>query len=368
MAILGFSGDPGFTRRAWSRRSRFRRCSSWGGYFYDGADKLGLLGPDVSRVWFLEESIMSGAIAGTAILRCRPTRQLDTVTVTVNDICNLRCPHCYLQTAGAPFNESIIETVCGAPGRHVAIVGKEPFVDAVAISRCARIVHSAMRNGKTASVITNGQRLLHVPLDLLSRLAYIDISFDGGPLTYEKYRRGSYARLVRGVRRAADMAALEVNALHVLSDATIDAVDDMMRVADIPGVQHIMFSLYVPTENVGTNGVTPVSLPVALRTLATSFAFMNTPRAFLLLDLPVGIERQSLDDAVRKLGLTQKVRIIAEDPLLYGILRVTYDGFVLTPLDSLHPQHYSRRGIRLADEQRDLSRIYTGFITGVHAA
>jgi MoaA/NifB/PqqE/SkfB family radical SAM enzyme len=52
---------------------------------------------------------MAGAIAGTAILNCKLQSALDTVALTINNSCNLHCPHCYLQYDGP--NESITSGV-----------------------------------------------------------------------------------------------------------------------------------------------------------------------------------------------------------------------------------------------------------------
>ena len=44
-------------------------------------------------------------------------------------------------------------------------------------------------------------------------------------------------------------------ALCVLSDSTIHAVDDMLSLRKLPGVEMLMFSPYIPTKNDGINYV-----------------------------------------------------------------------------------------------------------------
>ena len=40
---------------------------------------------------------MAGAIAGTAILKASNlSDKLHTITMTINNECNMNCPHCYL--------------------------------------------------------------------------------------------------------------------------------------------------------------------------------------------------------------------------------------------------------------------------------
>ena len=77
---------------------------------------------------------MAGAIAGTALVNYAPniSKKLSTVTLTVNNLCNLQCPHCYLQYDGGEtkyISPSILEHLYNAEFKHLVIVGKEPFVN-----------------------------------------------------------------------------------------------------------------------------------------------------------------------------------------------------------------------------------------------
>lgn len=293
---------------------------------------------------------MAGAIAGTAILDCEPRPILQTVTLTVNNLCNLSCPHCYLQyRSGQSFlDEGVLEVVLASQYRHLAIVGKEPLVNAASIALSDRIAALAVSSGKTVSLITNGLNLCSVPPTLFENLAYIDVSLDGGPGTYEQYRHGSLSRLRSGLEYLRRLRFRNVNALHVLNDRTVDAVDDMMQVRDFTDFKTIMFSPYLETLNDGTNSVGGVNLESLLCGLAGSHRFMNEPRAFLLMD-PYHLQGQeltfeALEELLARYGLNQKVKLIRNDPLHYGIIRVTYDGLALPPYDSIHPSRYQDVG------------------------
>jgi hypothetical protein len=299
---------------------------------------------------------MAGAIAGTAILNCRRQSKLQTVALTINNQCNLSCPHCYLQYSGPEslVSEHILSAIYRAQFAHLAIVGKEPLVSPASRALCREIAENCARTSKSISLITNGLTLASLESDLLNDLAYIDISFDGGPETYHLYRGGSFSKLLSGLAHLRQYQFSGVNALHVINDLTINAVDDMMRVGDSFDFRCIMFSPYIATANHGMNLASEVPLDTILRVMSSSQAFMTDPRAFVLIDGLRGhgeIQSSDVADVVWRYGLKDKVRLYLEDPLLYGIVRVTYDGFVLTPYESLNPRYYDRSRMVLSSDR-----------------
>jgi len=53
---------------------------------------------------------------------------------------------------------------------------------------------------------------------------------------------------------------------------------------------------------------------------------------------------------ISELNLYHNVHLISGDPLEYGVLRVTYDGLILTPYAALHPKIYaSERSFTVTD-------------------
>src|ERR1035438_763554 len=93
---------------------------------------------------------MAGAIAGSAIFCCSPTERLDTVTLTVNNACNLACPHCYLQyhSPVKKFRESLFDVLERSAFRHPAVVGKEPLFDGGSVAICERLAALSIRSKK----------------------------------------------------------------------------------------------------------------------------------------------------------------------------------------------------------------------------
>ena len=310
---------------------------------------------------------MAGAMAGTAILNCNLSKTLHTVTLTINNSCNLECPHCYLQyERGAPneIRRETLMSVNDSQFNHLAIVGKEPLANKASISRTTQIAKFSGRNLKTVSLITNGLNLSMASSELLKNLSYIDLSLDGGPNTYEKYRKGSLRKLLCGLRKLESKGFRQVNALHVLNSRTIHQVNDMMEAGDFFDFGYIMFSPFVNTSNYGTNSVDALETERIFDTLSKSKLFMDEPRAFLLIskDSILFSEKNcSIKSLASKYGVNKKVKYIGEDPLLYGIIRITYDGYALTPYQSLDTINYRRVGIQLkqlSKGNRDLQKIY----------
>jgi sulfatase maturation enzyme AslB (radical SAM superfamily) len=290
---------------------------------------------------------MAGAMAGTATLHFGdPSSRLRVVTLTVNNVCNLRCPHCYLQYLGeSNFMEPGVAAEVMRHGyEHLAIVGKEPLVDRKSANQCAELIAGCLATGKSVSVITNGLGLPFLDATALQRLRWIDLSLDGGPESYSRYRKGSYARIIENLGHVRSNSATPVNALHVLSDTTVDRMGDMMAIRSDFDFNRIVFSPYQETRNDGLNVVSSLPLNGLLTALSECTAFLDEQSAFLLLGPDTFLEQGYHDEAVIEMvhgfNLRDKVRLIPHDPLMLGFVRVTYDGMVLSPKASLHPSEY----------------------------
>jgi sulfatase maturation enzyme AslB (radical SAM superfamily) len=295
---------------------------------------------------------MAGVTAGSAILNVKETGKLHTLTVTVNNQCNLKCPHCYLQYQGrsgliAP--DAVDYLFAGETSmRHIAIVGMEPLATKSSVEICRSIAVRAKRAGLTSSLITNGLNLNWLGQEALSNLDFIDISLDGGWETYKRYRGGDLAKIEQGIAWATALGFKQFNALEVLNDQTLGAIDDTMDFAGSQPFHHIMFSPYIPTEVQGDNTVSMIPLHQLLASLQKSSAFMADERAFLTIDIyHCWYEGISLDEArtiAKQAGMAHKVHFISCDPTALGVIRLTYDGLVLSSFDALHTQGYQSKG------------------------
>jgi sulfatase maturation enzyme AslB (radical SAM superfamily) len=299
-----------------------------------------------------------GAIAGSSLLDCQPSAALDTVTLTVNNACNLSCPHCYLQydqAASTPFDVEIFPLIERSTFRHLAIVGKEPLFDKHSLQLCLAVAEICQKSGKTISLITNGLNLSAVPDSFFEVFSFIDISLDGGMNTYSEYRKGSIAKLRKSLDRLGNQK-VPFNALHVLNSATFGSFDDLLAVRAMAPFQRIVFSPYIETANHGTNTVGPVALESILHRLRDS-TFVQTVGAVLLVH-DEHLRQARMPEALfaqlaTEYGISDNLCFIPADPVDYGVVRVTFDGLVLTPYAALHPRHYAAQAHFRVSELRD---------------
>jgi len=316
---------------------------------------------------------MAGAMAGSAILELRdPSPKLRLLTLTVNNTCNLSCPHCYLQYAGEDrfISDEVVAWLLNSACDRIAIVGKEPLATNESALRSWDIIKRAAAAGKRVSLITNGLGLDYLPADLDDVVDFVDVSFDGGPESYQRYRGPSFTKLVQRMARRASHGFRRFRALSVLSSATIDSLEDVLLVADLDEVEILMLSPYVPTHNDGINSVAPVPLDRILASLSDSPRFRHSDKALLLLATHelaiIGQDPDALNALVDHLGLRSKIAFIDRDPLELGVLRVTYDGYVMTPLQSLHPAEYPALTIQVMDKPID--DLYAALRANVNTA
>ena len=292
---------------------------------------------------------MGGAIAGTAILKnLSPSNRLKTVTLTINNRCNLTCPHCYLQYEKKNFlvEEPTINSIFNSDFEHLAIVGKEPFVNKASIALLENLAEKCYLKNKSVSVITNGIGLTNLNPSVANYLDYIDVSFDGGKDTYHLYRKGSFDKIIDSIYKIQSNSNVTFNALHTLSTGTINNIDDMMSVRRFADFKIIMFSPYLNTLHDGKNDVSIVQLEEILKRLSQSTGFVEAKESLLLMDTyhteQEGVSTETLKELISFYQLDSKIILIEKDPLNYGIIRVTYDDYVLSPYESIHPKHYNK--------------------------
>ncbi len=290
---------------------------------------------------------MAGATAGSATTHLNQlSDNLQVLTLTINNQCNMSCPHCYLQYDGdsGRISEELITSVISSKYSHLAIIGKEPLLDMESARVTERLIHDCVRSGKTVSITTNGSGLSRLDSKTLGLVRWIDISLDGGPGTYQQYRGANYWKLIELAKHSLNKGLRELNALHTLTSENLHNLDDMVAIAeDVPWNQ-IIFSPYVMVRNHGKTPVSRVGLDELLSALANSKNFLNCRNTTLMLGADFfkdqGIESEWLVDKIRDAGIFHKVSMISHDPLRLGYMRLTYDGYIMTPYQSLHPADY----------------------------
>jgi MoaA/NifB/PqqE/SkfB family radical SAM enzyme len=305
---------------------------------------------------------MGGVVAGSAIANyseCSKTLRL--IALTVNNKCNLTCPHCYLKYHGpSGYISERLQTILLAQSfDHLAIVGMEPFVSRDATGRTIELASRAKSVGKTVSAITNGLGLRYLDASAAELFDFVDVSFDGGLETYSEHRGGSLKQLLQSLNHV-QRYNLRLSALHTLYKQNLGDIDDMMTVFRFYDFGKVIFSPYVETLSEGTNEVDRIAVFDILHALSKSRAFLDEAKAYLLLDRyhlnSEGIPMISAKAEAARQSLIEKVHFVPYTPLQIGSMRVTYDGLIMPPATALHTSLYRQNHWRL--ERTSIATAY----------
>jgi MoaA/NifB/PqqE/SkfB family radical SAM enzyme len=297
---------------------------------------------------------MAGAMAGTAILMA-PTvsSSLHTVTLTINNVCNLSCPHCYLQYEGsrAYIPNETIEYIFGASFSHLAIVGKEPLVNNQSAQICSHLIGRARRRGISVSLITNGFGLQRLTDESLDALSWIDVSLyrDSSSVALP-YRKRAMAPNVTALEALPIRIRRHLRMLFTIHSDNWREVEQIADIAMMVGAEFVSFSPYQRTKSDGQQSVTMVE---PYRLIEAMVPLCGHPAKWkLIVDsnylASSGIHQHEFLKSAKALG--ERLVLVSGDPLERGILRVTYDGLVLSPNQSIHTNLYSRSGVPLVSK------------------
>jgi hypothetical protein len=227
---------------------------------------------------------------------------------------------------------------------HIAIVGKEPLIDAESVAITERLVSLFVGEGKTVSLSTNGLGLHRLSDKCLADLEWIDVSLDGGPLTYSQYRRGNFDRVLNNVRESLSNGARSFNVLHTISSLNVGNLNDMMAVSGLSKWHNIIFSPYTQDQIQEKRTISSVPIDRFLKTFQECDNFLRNQSSYVLIGNHSFKDQGLNNDAVRckiqEAQLSDKVIFIEQDPLLLGYVRVTYDGYLMTPYQSLYSSDF----------------------------
>lgn len=291
---------------------------------------------------------MAGAMAGSAVMVARDkARELEIVTLTINNSCNLCCPHCYLQYKAEDrdlIDWADVGHVFESRFRRLCIVGKEPLSNRHAAALTSRLVAAAADTGRSSSLITNGLNLRLLNARTFELLDWLDVSLDGGPQSYAGYRGGSYSKLVHGIEYARDSGLDDLRILHTVSSGNLEATDEALAAALSFQPRHVVVSPFQATRHDGKQSVAMVPPSRLLRALEQAGAHADD-RIWLALDRGYAThfdESEAVSLASELFG--DRLLYIDSDPIDRGIIRVTYDGLVLSPFESVHTADYGQCG------------------------
>lgn len=178
---------------------------------------------------------------------------IKSVSIFVNNMCNLRCPYCYLAGTNGEVAQEIddIEALSFVQKLHthfqlesLIIVGREPLLS---FDKTLNLLAGARAMGiPKTGLVTNGTLITKDYAAKLASLAsFIDVSVDGLEETHEATRgKGNFAKTIIGIQHLLDAGA-DVFVLHKVDGASAPQLDEFAQFMRETGVRNMhMFPLY----------------------------------------------------------------------------------------------------------------------------
>lgn len=180
-----------------------------------------------------------------------------TVTLVVNNSCNLRCAHCYLQVeklSGPILREPewhrLVESLNGLGPELVCLSGKEVFVDSLGVSLLDKLREGRIRAGASyrTGVITNGTLIARYRERIAAAApSYFDISLDGLEEDHDAVRgRGAFARAWPNVLWAAETFGDHFFVNLTMQRRNHARLLDTVRFLATSGVRNVELGFYIP--------------------------------------------------------------------------------------------------------------------------
>lgn len=184
--------------------------------------------------------------------------------ISVNDVCNLECKHCYyasthnkaLERRDGLLNSrdwrEIIDSALGEGFRHFPIIGKEPLLS----PEITYTIFSALEDRKKEfpeinyELITNGT-LIKENITWLKRLSFsfLSISFDGYEEEHDKVRGlGSYQRSREGLQHLRDSDVKNLTVSHTVMPHNVYSLDKMILDLTDAGAEYFSIGFCFPTK------------------------------------------------------------------------------------------------------------------------
>ena len=311
---------------------------------------------------------MAGSVTGSTIIDVKDefSKRLNVITVSINNLCNASCEHCYLKynSKESYISGQTLDKILKTPVERIVVVGKEPFYDKKSIDILKKLVEKAVLNNKKVSVITNGINL-DEDIEFLKLFENIDISIHSGDGLYRTEEQ--FRRILENLEMLEKNSVNNVNILSVIDSKTINSFDSVIKLADnYKNVKRILFSPFIETKRGVSYSVEELELKELLKRLTGSEVFLRKPNAYLLLDIYHFINSSysiaDIENIVEKSGIKHKVKFIKTPPTLMGIVRVSHDGLLMTSYDALHTENYRQFSIPF-DKVKSIENYYKNIVS-----
>jgi len=333
-------------------------------------------------------NIMAGSLGGR--FPDLSSNRLEVLSVLINDICNLHCQHCYLNSHSERhlqfeewlrFFSSVFSDL--APS-VLCIAGQEPLVDAESVALWSAAIGLRDRlqppeSRQTAiGLITNGTLVeRHGDAILAAPPDYIDVSIDGLPESHDRIRGpGAFAVLAPNLRWLTAKLPKRVWVTHTLFGSNIDELPSFVEFLHHEfGLSRFALGLYRDLPH----GEPSLSLRGHLLRFGEAIEGLGgiTIKGSVQVILDLGYDQGAEAEALQRLewepptrggssdlrllcnGLVLRINSISIPTGLWHSVRVSSGGYWLAAEDLLVPADYAKRAVtNLRSCDYDTRRAY----------
>jgi pyruvate-formate lyase-activating enzyme len=185
--------------------------------------------------------------------------------LSVNRVCNLRCPHCYYANTHIPDNteegsldengwRDIVSQAIELGIDHISILGKEPLLSPAKTRAILETVDEKRRSGLRVrpELITNGT-LIKDNIEWLSQhpdFYFFSISFDGYNEDHDRIRgEGAYNKSKEGLRTAKDEGIHNLAAIFTAMPHNVSSLERMAEDLSSVGLEYLSVGYCFPTDH-----------------------------------------------------------------------------------------------------------------------
>ncbi len=301
------------------------------------------------------------------------------LSMVVNDTCNLKCRHCYLQTEqnGTPFLttaewERVVDALCASDVRMVCLSGKEVFFGKAGpqVLDLLQKVRNENRGFFRLGAITNGT-MLHAHRNALVHggMSYLDISMDGMREAHDAVRgAGAFDRTASNVAWLAPVLQERLFCMTTLLAENVHQIPEIVSGMSRLGFHGMGFGFYLPQKY--TDGALVLESRESTRIFGYLHALESIPIAqpiTVLIDLDIitldqmlaflrseWFEPETLKvDRMGELyneycfpnGVTLRFRVTPYPTGIWKASRLNPDGSYLAAEDTVNAKAYGERAI-----------------------
>ena len=181
------------------------------------------------------------------------------VSYFINNVCNLKCQHCYVayeRKGGAlPIEhwQRIFGDCLALGALTFGNVGKEPLLSwdaTLALLRWFQSVKAATHPALRYGLVTNATLLNETSIRQMDEadVSYLDISLDGSEAVHDGIRgAGTFRQSMDNIARLPERLKHRVFISFTAHVGNLDSLPELCALIRRAGVRHIMVSPYVPT-------------------------------------------------------------------------------------------------------------------------